>query len=100
MTKVANGWRPKIPIKWYQTMPNIVNLIERCWNQDQFLRPTFSEIFENLENWSGKLGFVGDAESIVARSSVPYSKEELAHIKEGKKQALKQLKLPTRKHLF
>lgn len=40
------GLRPTIPS---QTYPKLVELLERCWQQDPSLRPEFSEIVEILQ---------------------------------------------------
>ncbi|XP_059461374.1 serine/threonine-protein kinase STY46-like isoform X2 [Corylus avellana] len=44
---VQKGLRPTIPAN---THPKLVELLERCWQQDPSLRPEFSEIIEILEH--------------------------------------------------
>ncbi|KAK8551739.1 hypothetical protein V6N12_040363 [Hibiscus sabdariffa] len=44
---VQKGLRPVIP---KHTHPNLVELLERCWQQDPSLRPEFSEISNILED--------------------------------------------------
>ncbi|XP_031495266.1 serine/threonine-protein kinase STY46-like [Nymphaea colorata] len=43
---VQKGLRPTIP---KNTHPKLVDLLERCWQQDPTLRPDFSEIIEILQ---------------------------------------------------
>ncbi|KAF3787682.1 Serine/threonine-protein kinase [Nymphaea thermarum] len=43
---VQKGLRPTIP---KNTHPKLVDLLERCWQQDPSLRPDFSEIIEILQ---------------------------------------------------
>ncbi|XP_059633286.1 serine/threonine-protein kinase STY46-like isoform X2 [Cornus florida] len=49
---VQKGLRPKIP---RDTHPEIVELLERCWQQDPSLRPEFSEIIEILQQMAKKV---------------------------------------------
>ncbi|CAK9178373.1 unnamed protein product [Ilex paraguariensis] len=44
---VQKGLRPTIP---KHTHPKIVELLEKCWQQDPYLRPEFSEIIEILQD--------------------------------------------------
>ncbi|XP_015575652.1 serine/threonine-protein kinase STY46 isoform X1 [Ricinus communis] len=44
---VQQGLRPSIPKR---THPKLVELLERCWQQDPSLRPEFYEILELLQN--------------------------------------------------
>lgn len=43
---VQKGLRPSIP---RHTHPKVVELLERCWQHDPYLRPEFSEIIEILQ---------------------------------------------------
>ncbi|CAA2988445.1 serine threonine- kinase STY46-like isoform X1 [Olea europaea subsp. europaea] len=43
---VQKGLRPSIP---RYTHPKVVELLERCWQHDPYLRPEFSEIIEILQ---------------------------------------------------
>ncbi|XP_047959594.1 serine/threonine-protein kinase STY8-like isoform X2 [Salvia hispanica] len=49
---VQKGLRPTIP---RHTHPLVVELLERCWQQDPSLRPEFSEIIEILQSISKKI---------------------------------------------
>ncbi|KAM7514026.1 hypothetical protein LguiA_003609 [Lonicera macranthoides] len=49
---VQQGLRPTIPTP---THPDIVELLERCWQKDPSLRPEFSEIIDILHHISQKL---------------------------------------------
>ncbi|KAG6390622.1 hypothetical protein SASPL_148360 [Salvia splendens] len=49
---VQKGLRPTIP---RHTDPLVVELLERCWQQDPSLRPEFSEITEILQSISKKI---------------------------------------------
>ncbi|XP_057490034.1 serine/threonine-protein kinase STY46-like isoform X1 [Actinidia eriantha] len=49
---VQKGLRPTIP---RHTYPKMVELLERCWQQDPSLRPEFSEIIEILQDVSEKV---------------------------------------------
>ncbi|KAF5455708.1 hypothetical protein F2P56_025256 [Juglans regia] len=48
----GKGLRPTIPS---QTYPKLVELLERCWQQDPFLRPEFSEIVEILQQMAKRV---------------------------------------------
>lgn len=48
------GLRPTIP---RHPHPMLVALIEKCWHQDPFLRPEFSEILEILQNVASRYGW-------------------------------------------
>ncbi|XP_017243502.1 serine/threonine-protein kinase STY46-like [Daucus carota subsp. sativus] len=50
---VQKGMRPIIP---QQTHPLIVELLEKCWQQDPFLRPEFSEIIDILQHIAKTVG--------------------------------------------
>ncbi|CAL5383402.1 unnamed protein product [Camellia sinensis] len=49
---VQKGLRPVIPDHTY---PKMVELLERCWQQDPTLRPEFSEIIEILQQMAEKV---------------------------------------------
>ncbi|PIN10055.1 Tyrosine kinase [Handroanthus impetiginosus] len=49
---VQKGLRPKIP---KHTHPLVVELLERCWQQEPSLRPGFSEIIEILQYMAQKI---------------------------------------------
>ncbi|KAL7244739.1 hypothetical protein ACSBR2_000159 [Camellia fascicularis] len=49
---VQKGLRPVIP---NHTYPKMVELLERCWQQDPTLRPEFSEIIEILQQMAEKV---------------------------------------------
>ncbi|KAI8014302.1 Serine/threonine-protein kinase STY46 [Camellia lanceoleosa] len=49
---VQKGLRPMIP---NHTYPKMVELLERCWQQDPTLRPEFSEIIEILQQMAEKV---------------------------------------------
>ncbi|KAG6704713.1 hypothetical protein I3842_07G146200 [Carya illinoinensis] len=49
---VQKGLRPTIPS---QTYPKLVELLERCWQQDPSLRPEFSEIVEILQQMAKRI---------------------------------------------
>ncbi|KAJ4962265.1 hypothetical protein NE237_022204 [Protea cynaroides] len=50
---VQKGLRPTIP---KNTHPKLVELLERCWQQDPSLRPDFSEIIEFLQQIPKEVG--------------------------------------------
>ncbi|KAL6522515.1 Serine/threonine-protein kinase sty46 [Orobanche minor] len=50
---VQKGIRPTIP---KNTHPKLVELLERCWQQDPALRPDFSEVKEILQQISKEVG--------------------------------------------
>ncbi|KAK4490245.1 hypothetical protein RD792_000905 [Penstemon davidsonii] len=52
---VQKGLRPSIP---KHTHPLIVELLERCWQQEPSLRPEFSEITDILQYMAKKVHFV------------------------------------------
>ncbi|XP_068646104.1 serine/threonine-protein kinase STY46-like [Aristolochia californica] len=54
---VQKGLRPTIP---KHTHPKLVELLERCWQQDPTLRPDFSEIIEILRHTSKEVGDEGE----------------------------------------
>ncbi|KAL3514960.1 hypothetical protein ACH5RR_021862 [Cinchona calisaya] len=54
---VQKGLRPTIP---KQTHPKLVELLERCWQQDTTLRPDFSEIIEILKQIAKEVGDDGE----------------------------------------
>lgn len=47
--RVHQGLRPAIP---KDTHPKLVELLQKCWQQDPTLRPNFSEILEILQRIS------------------------------------------------
>lgn len=47
--RVHKGLRPAIP---KDTHPKLVELLQKCWQQDPTLRPNFSEILEILQRIS------------------------------------------------
>ncbi|XP_059287453.1 serine/threonine-protein kinase STY46-like isoform X1 [Lycium ferocissimum] len=49
---VQKGLRPTIPT---HTHPMLVELLERCWQQDPCLRPEFSDILEILQDMAKKM---------------------------------------------
>ncbi|XP_060173520.1 serine/threonine-protein kinase STY46-like isoform X2 [Lycium barbarum] len=49
---VQKGLRPTIPT---HTHPMLVELLERCWQQDPCLRPEFSDILEILQDMAKKI---------------------------------------------
>ncbi|CAA0831107.1 ACT-like protein tyrosine kinase family protein [Striga hermonthica] len=49
---VQEGLRPKIP---RHTHPSVVELLERCWQQEPSLRPDFSEITGILQHMAKKI---------------------------------------------
>ncbi|XP_027149496.1 serine/threonine-protein kinase STY46-like [Coffea eugenioides] len=49
---VQKGLRPSIP---RQTHPLVVELLERCWQQDPSSRPEFSEIVEILQDMANRV---------------------------------------------
>ncbi|XP_041018900.1 serine/threonine-protein kinase STY17-like isoform X2 [Juglans microcarpa x Juglans regia] len=61
---VQKGLRPTIPS---QTNPKLVELLERCWQQDPFLRPEFSEIVEILQQMAKR---VSKDESALAEGEI------------------------------
>ncbi|KZV19164.1 hypothetical protein F511_38460 [Dorcoceras hygrometricum] len=54
---VQKGLRPTIP---KHTNPKLVELLERCWQQDPTLRPDFSEVTEILRKISKEVGDDGE----------------------------------------
>ncbi|PIM97891.1 Dual-specificity kinase [Handroanthus impetiginosus] len=54
---VQKGLRPTIP---KDTHPKLVELLERCWQQDPTLRPDFSEVSEILQRISKEVGDDGE----------------------------------------
>ncbi|PKI78657.1 hypothetical protein CRG98_000882 [Punica granatum] len=54
---VQKGLRPIIP---KNTHPKLVELLERCWQQDPTLRPDFSEIIEILRQTAKEFGQEGE----------------------------------------
>lgn len=54
---VQKGLRPTIP---KHTNPSLVELLERCWQQDPILRPDFSEVTEILQKISKEVGDDGE----------------------------------------
>mmetsp|Transcript_14385 Transcript_14385/g.45728 ORF Transcript_14385/g.45728 Transcript_14385/m.45728 type:complete len:97 (+) Transcript_14385:2-292(+) len=57
-SRVAEGFRPGIPAHW---PPAIGAVIEKCWNQDIQLRPSFAEVIPMLQ------GLEVDAEAMDAK---------------------------------
>ncbi|KAI8536930.1 hypothetical protein RHMOL_Rhmol10G0295000 [Rhododendron molle] len=53
---VQQGLRPTIP---KNTNPKLVELLERCWQQNPTLRPDFSEIIEMLQHMAKEVGCEG-----------------------------------------
>ncbi|XP_058185185.1 serine/threonine-protein kinase STY17-like isoform X2 [Rhododendron vialii] len=53
---VQQGLRPTIP---KNTNPKLVELLERCWQQNPSLRPDFSEIIEMLQHMAKEVGCEG-----------------------------------------
>uniref|UniRef100_A0A2N9FAY4 Protein kinase domain-containing protein n=1 Tax=Fagus sylvatica TaxID=28930 RepID=A0A2N9FAY4_FAGSY len=49
---VQKGLRPTIP---RHTSPKLVELLERCWQQDPSLRPEFSEIVQILQHMANRV---------------------------------------------
>ncbi|KAG9441756.1 hypothetical protein H6P81_017610 [Aristolochia fimbriata] len=54
---VQKGLRPTIP---KHTHPKLVELLERCWQQDPILRPDFSEIIEILQHIAKEVADEGE----------------------------------------
>lgn len=54
---VQKGLRPTIP---KNSQPKLVELLERCWQQDPALRPDFSEIIEILQQIAKEVGEESD----------------------------------------
>ncbi|KAK4284889.1 hypothetical protein QN277_001661 [Acacia crassicarpa] len=54
---VQKGLRPTIP---RNTHPKVVELLERCWQQDPTLRPDFCEIIEILQQLANEVGNEGE----------------------------------------
>ncbi|KAJ7967113.1 putative Protein kinase [Quillaja saponaria] len=54
---VQKGLRPTIP---KHTHPKLVELLERCWQQDPTVRPDFSEITEILKQLAKEVGDDGE----------------------------------------
>ncbi|XP_057966395.1 serine/threonine-protein kinase STY46 [Malania oleifera] len=54
---VQKGMRPTIP---KHTNPKLIELLERCWQQDPALRPDFSEIIEILKQIAKEVGDEGE----------------------------------------
>ncbi|XP_020115320.1 serine/threonine-protein kinase STY46 [Ananas comosus] len=50
---VQKGLRPTIP---KNTHPKLIELLERCWQQDPTQRPDFSEILETLQHLAKEVG--------------------------------------------
>ncbi|CAI9111012.1 OLC1v1011143C1 [Oldenlandia corymbosa var. corymbosa] len=50
---VQQGLRPEIP---KDTNPKLVDLLEKCWQQEPTLRPKFSEILETLQRLAKEVG--------------------------------------------
>mmetsp|Transcript_5089 Transcript_5089/g.16621 ORF Transcript_5089/g.16621 Transcript_5089/m.16621 type:complete len:214 (+) Transcript_5089:105-746(+) len=50
--RVSTGFRPGIPAHW---PPNVGATIEKCWNQDANVRPSFAEVIPMLEALSGDI---------------------------------------------
>ena len=46
---VIKKWRVRLPLKVKKKHPLLKTLVERCWVQDPFERPTFKEIKQELE---------------------------------------------------
>lgn len=53
ITSVASGIRPPIPGEWD---PELVRLIEDCWQDAREKRPTFEEVMVRLEAVLRKYG--------------------------------------------
>ncbi|KAH7849294.1 hypothetical protein Vadar_015838 [Vaccinium darrowii] len=53
---VQQGLRPTIP---KNTNPKLVELLQRCWQQNPTLRPNFSEIIEMLQHMAKEVGCEG-----------------------------------------
>ncbi|XP_011014813.1 PREDICTED: serine/threonine-protein kinase TNNI3K-like isoform X2 [Populus euphratica] len=54
---VQKGLRPTIP---KNTQPKLVELLEKCWQQDPTVRPDFSEIIEILQQIAKEVGDYGE----------------------------------------
>ncbi|KAF8405477.1 hypothetical protein HHK36_010383 [Tetracentron sinense] len=54
---VQKGLRPTIP---KHTHPKLMELLEKCWQQDPTLRPEFSEIIEMLQQTAKEVGDEGE----------------------------------------
>ncbi|XP_041014469.1 serine/threonine-protein kinase STY46-like isoform X1 [Juglans microcarpa x Juglans regia] len=54
---VQKGLRPTIP---KHAHPKLVELLERCWQQDPALRPDFSEVIEILQQTAKEVGDEGE----------------------------------------
>ena len=46
---VIKKWRARLPLRVKKKHPLLKTLVERCWVQDPFERPTFKEIKQELE---------------------------------------------------
>jgi len=53
---VQQGLRPTIP---KNTNPKLVELLQKCWQQNPTLRPDFSEIIEMLQHMAKEVGCEG-----------------------------------------
>ena len=60
--KVVEGYRLSKPAKCSN---EIYEIMTKCWNEDPSLRPSFSEILENLKFILKNSGFVTKNKSIV-----------------------------------
>jgi len=49
-----DGIRPKVPDKARNKHPELADLMERCWQHDPDIRPTFAQIFEILAAHLGR----------------------------------------------
>ncbi|PON40307.1 Phosphorylase kinase, gamma catalytic subunit [Trema orientale] len=54
---VQQGLRPPIP---KQTHPKLVEILQRCWEQDPALRPDFSEIIDILQQLAKEASLIHD----------------------------------------
>jgi hypothetical protein len=50
---IMEGTRPGVPDKVRKKRPEFVELMERCWNHNPDLRPTFAQIIEILATIDG-----------------------------------------------
>ncbi|KAH0698042.1 hypothetical protein KY290_015856 [Solanum tuberosum] len=58
---VQQDLRPRIP---EHAHPKLVELVEKCWQQDPTQRPDFSEILDNLKRLTKEVGYDGEDKSI------------------------------------
>jgi serine/threonine protein kinase len=67
--KHAKGWRANL--ESFQWPEKMVDLIGKCWDGDASKRPTFDEIFAEVEEWDEEM--FGELESVAAAPKVGFN---------------------------